>query len=163
MAHSDQKDGETLSEVNVIPLADLSLVLLIILMVLSPFVSQALIQVQKAQASAAVTKEENTQPEVPVIVSYAPGDLKLNGAKVTDSLDLALRLDQVMPKRRDRTVLLTASPDVIHGDVVNLMDVIRRHGGDGLTMVKWDPNAQPPEPIEQASLPTRMLKAVRRS
>ena len=38
MSHKMTQDEETLSEVNVIPLADLSLVLLIILMVLSPMI-----------------------------------------------------------------------------------------------------------------------------
>ena len=53
---SDKED--VLNEVNVIPLADLSLTLLIILMVLSPMVNQALIQVAAAKAVTAQTQEE---------------------------------------------------------------------------------------------------------
>jgi len=49
--------------------------LLIILMVLSPMVSQALIQVAAAKAQAAHTKEEITTPETPIVVSFAPGIL----------------------------------------------------------------------------------------
>ena len=48
MAQKLTDKDETLSEVNVIPLADLSLVLLIILMVMSPMISQALIQITAA-------------------------------------------------------------------------------------------------------------------
>src|ERR1700680_3713307 len=91
---------EALSEVNVIPLADLSLVLLIILMVLSPLVTQALIQIQAAKAAAAQTQEEVTQPETPVIVSFAPGILKLNGVSMHSDLEFVQRLDQVMFNRR---------------------------------------------------------------
>ena len=72
MAQKLVQEEETLSEVNVIPLADLSLVLLIILMVLSPLVTQALIQIQAAKAAAAQTQEEITTPETPVIVSFEP-------------------------------------------------------------------------------------------
>ena len=39
MAQDQSNNDDTLSEVNVIPLADLSLVLLIILMVLSPMIT----------------------------------------------------------------------------------------------------------------------------
>ena len=75
MAQQMANNDESLSEVNVIPLADLSLVLLIILMVLSPMVSQALIQVTAANAAAAQTREElpDAVPETPIIVSFAPG------------------------------------------------------------------------------------------
>ena len=73
MAHKLTQQDEPLNEVNVIPLADLSLVLLIILMVLSPMVTQALIQVAAAKAAAAQTQEEITTPETPVIVSFEIG------------------------------------------------------------------------------------------
>ena len=53
MADVRQTDkDEPLNEVNVIPLADLSLVLLIILMVLSPMIMQSMIKVQSSKASA---------------------------------------------------------------------------------------------------------------
>jgi biopolymer transport protein ExbD len=44
MSQKMAEQDETLSEVNVIPLADLSLVLLIILMVLSPMIMQSMIK-----------------------------------------------------------------------------------------------------------------------
>src|SRR5215510_2971605 len=94
-----EKD-ETLNEVNVIPLADLSLVLLIILMVMSPMISQALIQVTAANAAAAQTQEElpTAQPETPVIVSFAPGVLMLNGIKMGSDIEFVKHLDEIMPK-----------------------------------------------------------------
>ena len=141
MSQQMANEDETLSEVNVIPLADLSLVLLIILMVLSPLVTQALIQVQAAKAAAAQTQEEVTQPETPVIVSFAPGILKLNGVSMGSDLEFVKRLDEVMFNRRDKSIILTAAPELSHGKVVHLMDVVRHHGAESLVMVKWDPNA----------------------
>jgi len=139
MAQQQTEDGEVLTEVNVIPLADLSLVILIILMVLSPMIAQTLLHVNKAEATAALTQPEVTEPETPITVSYAPGALKLNGKIMVSPLDLVRELDILMPKRKDKTVLMTAAPDLQHGEVVILMDLIRRHGATGLTMVKWDP------------------------
>src|SRR5437773_998622 len=100
MAQQMNDKDESLSEVNVIPLADLSLVLLIILMVMSPMISQALIQVSAAKAAAAQTQEElaNPQPETPLIVSFAPGVLTLNGVKMASDIDFVTRLDQILPK-----------------------------------------------------------------
>jgi len=141
MAQHTHPEDEPLSEVNVIPLADLSLVLLIVLMVLSPMISQALIQVASAKAAAAQTQEELSTPETPVIVSFAPGELKLNGIAMGSDLEFVTRLEAVMASRRDKSVLLTASPVLLHGKVVHLMDVCRRHGAQSLVMVKWDAGA----------------------
>src|SRR5665213_4106557 len=107
MSHSQDTNNDTLSEVNVIPLADLSLVLLIILMVLTPMIAQSLIQVQSAQATAAQTKEEFTQPETPLIVSYAPGQLKFKGTLFSSPLDFVAALDRVIAARKDKSVVLT--------------------------------------------------------
>ncbi len=136
-------NDESLSEVNVIPLADLSLVLLIILMVMSPMISQAIIQITAAKAAAAQTQEElaSPKPETPIIVSFAPGVLKLNGIKMSSDIDFVKHLDAMMPGRRDKSVILTASPDLMHGKVVRLMDVVKRHGAETLVLVKWDPSA----------------------
>src|SRR5262249_19611467 len=137
---------EVLNEVNVIPLADLSLVLLIILMVMSPMISQALIQVAAANAAAAQTQEELQQPETPVIVSFAPGMLKINGILMGSDLEFVKRMDDIMGRRRDKSVILTASPDLTHGKVVRLMDVVKHHGAKELVLVKWDPNADVNKP-----------------
>lgn len=135
---------EVLNEVNVIPLADLSLVLLIILMVMSPMVSQALIQITSAQAAAAQTQEDlaTPQPETPLIVSYAPNQLKFNGTLMGSDIEFVKRMDDVMTRRRDKSVILTASPDMPHGKVVRLMDLIKRHGAKDLVLVKWDATQQ---------------------
>ncbi len=143
MSHKQNANDESLNEVNVIPLADLSLVLLIILMVMSPMISQAIIQITAANAAAAQTREElaSDKPETPVIVSYAPGNLKLNGVKMGSDLEFVKRLDAIMPGRHDKSVILTASPDLTHGKVVRLMEVVKRHGADNRGLVKWDPAA----------------------
>lgn len=142
MAQQLPTDDETLSEVNVIPLADLSLVLLIILMVMSPMISQALIHVASANATAALTQEELETPETPIIVTYAPGLLKINGESMNTDIDFVRRMDDLMARRRDKSVILTASPQLTHGKVVRLMDIVRRHGAKELVMVKWDDEAQ---------------------
>lgn len=139
MASRPADSDETLAEVNVIPLADLSLVLLIVLMVISPMVMQGLIQVTSAKASAAQTKEDlpDLKPEVPVIVSYEPGLLKLNGVAMAQ-LEFVAHLETTLAHRKDKSVNLTASPNLTHGEVVHVMDLIQHHGASTLVMLKWD-------------------------
>src|SRR5258705_13882875 len=114
MAQKMAHDDETLSEVNVIPLADLSLVLLIILMVLSPMITQALIQVAAANAQKAQNQEELKTPETPIIVTFEPSGLKLNGAVMGTELDFVKRLEEIMVTRRDKSVMITAAPQAMH-------------------------------------------------
>ncbi len=142
MSHPTSSNEEALNEVNVIPLADVSLVLLIVMMVISPMVSQALIQIQAAQATDAHTREEvQDVPETPVIVSFEPGALKLNGTVMGSDIEFTSRLRDIMSKRKDKSLLLTASPAVVHGKVVWIMDLIKRNGVKTLTMVRWNPEA----------------------
>ncbi len=144
MAQQINDKEDVLNEVNVIPLADLSLVLLIILMVMSPMASQALIQIAAAKAAAAQVQEElPAVPETPVIVAYEPGALKLNGTVMGSDIEFVKRLDEIMPRRKDKSVILTSSPELTHGKVVRIMDVIKRHGATELVLVKWDAAANP--------------------
>src|SRR5579864_8253407 len=96
--------GEPLNEVNVIPLADLSLVLLIILMVLSPMIMQSMIKVQASKATA-IKSLSQQPPEPPLILAIDPNQITLNTVKVTSDLDLAARLAQALGNREDKTVL----------------------------------------------------------
>jgi biopolymer transport protein ExbD len=148
MSQQISDKDEVLNEVNVIPLADLSLVLLIILMVMSPMISQALIQVTSAKAAQALTQEElPAEPETPLIVSYGPGALKINGTLMGSDIEFVTRLGDIVARRRDKSVILTASPDLAHGKVVRLMDLIKRHGAKDLMLVKWDVAAAAEAPV----------------
>lgn len=151
MAQKLTESDEMLADVNVIPLADLSLVLLILLMILSPIISQAMIQVNAAKARAAENQQDLATPEIPVIVTDEPGALLLNGIRMGSEMEFVKRLSTLMGTRHDKSVLLTASPLLTEGKVVHVMDLIKRHGADNLIMVKWD--AGNAESAAIASLP----------
>src|SRR5271167_3770608 len=98
MAAAPQNQDEALSEVNVIPLADLSLVLLIILMVLSPMIMQSMIKVQATQATAIKSMAEKPK-EPPLILLVNPDGIFLNTVKMNTDLDLASRLSMALQQR----------------------------------------------------------------
>lgn len=135
MAAGPQQDnGDTLSEVNVIPLADLSLVLLIILMVISPMIMQSMIKVVASRASAQKAGPEQKEPPLIVVVN-ADGSVLLNTVKVSD-LDLAVKLATAFGDRVDKTVLVTADPAAEHGRFVTVLDIIKQQGAQKISVLK---------------------------
>ena len=127
--------GEPLNEVNVIPLADLSLVLLIILMVLSPMIMQSMIKVQSSRASAIKSLKEQPK-EPPLILALNPNGISLNTVKVVDDVDLAARLAMALGNREDKTVLFTADPKVLHGRFVQVLDIVKQQGAEKIAILK---------------------------
>ena len=134
MSHPQMKEDEALSEVNVIPLADLSLVLLIILMVLSPMIMQSMIKVHATRASAIKSLQEKP-PEPPLILLINPGGILLNTVKMNSDLELAARLAQSLGARDDKTVLITADPSVLHGRVVTVLDIVKQQGAEKIALL----------------------------
>ncbi len=135
MSAAPVQDEETLAEVNVIPLADLSLVLLIILMVISPMIMQSMIKVQATKASAVKTVDK--QPvEPPLILLINPNGIFLNTVKMNTDLDLAAKLAQSLGARMDKTVLITADPAVLHGRVVSVLDLAKQHGAEKIALLR---------------------------
>jgi len=134
MAAIQTKQDEELSEVNVIPLADLSLVLLIILMVLSPMIMQSMIKVHATRASAVKSLQEKP-PEPPLILLINPNGVFLNTVKMNTDLDLAAKLAQAIGTREDKTVLITADPAVLHGRVVEILDLVKQQGAEKIALL----------------------------
>src|ERR1700690_4234109 len=127
--------GEPLNEVNVIPLADLSPVLLIILMVLSPMIMQSMIKVQSSRATAVKSLAEKPK-EPPLILALSAHSISLNTVKVADDVDLAARLSAALGNRDDKTVLFTADADVLHGRFVQVLDLVKQQGADKIAILK---------------------------
>jgi biopolymer transport protein ExbD len=135
MSAVQQDTDETLAEVNVIPLADLSLVLLIILMVISPMVMQSMIKVQATRASAAQTAPDE-KPEPPLILLINTDGVYLNTVKISTDMDLAARLATALGNRNDKTVMITADPAVLHGRVVTILDLVKQQGAVKIAMLR---------------------------
>ena len=129
------EDGDTLSEVNVIPLADLSLVLLIIMMVLSPMIMQSLIKVQSSKASAVRSLDKDPQ-EPPIILALNADGTYLNTVKIGNDLELAGQLATQLGNRKDKTVLYTVDPSVMHGRFVQVLDLLKLQGAEKIALLK---------------------------
>ena len=119
---SSGKGGPTAS-INVTPLVDIVLVLLIIFMVLTPSMLKHL--------TTAIPDEpdddtpQSHQPSTSIIVSIAADrELKINSETVTMST-LVPKLKHRIEASRKRIVFFQAEDEVPYGDVVRLMDLAK--------------------------------------
>lgn len=131
----DRRSGsgrQPLAQINVTPLVDVMLVLLIIFMVTAPMMEKGLDvnlpQVGKASDLAA--KQE------PLIVSVTKGGgLAVGSERVANVTRLEAVLKQQLAGRKDPEVFLKADRDVPYGAVVEVMAAVRGAGVNKLGMV----------------------------
>lgn len=134
MQSSANQDTEAeITEVNVVPLADVTLVLLILLMLLSPMAMQSMIQVQAAQAVA--TNSQPTISEKPIFVDIQKNGFTVNGKEIATEYDLFRVIQRNVVGKRDRTVLISSQPDVKYQNVVRVLDLVRQSGAVSLSLV----------------------------
>jgi len=121
--HSEYEDAIT--EINVTPLVDVSLVLVIIFMAISPFMLKAGIMVSESKAGAAkgkVALDKNVQ-----ITLSSDGLILVNGKAVLIQ-DLLKKLKVEIPKSKDGLVTLQAEQENLVGEVVEILDISKQSG-----------------------------------
>jgi biopolymer transport protein TolR len=120
-----------LADINVTPLVDVMLVLLVIFMVTAPMLHQGV--------SVSLPKTETTNlpssVEDPIILSItADGRYYINETPVARGL-LRDRLNAYLRTRKDRTVFLKADRTLSVGTVVETLDVLNRMGIENLGFI----------------------------
>lgn len=124
---------DELSDVNVTPLADVSLTLVIMIMVISPMVFQSMIQVQPSQVVAMDTKTD--KKDAPLFVDVTPGGFTLNNRPLSSEYELFRKLQRSLSHRRDKTVLISASKKVPYHKVIRTLDIVKQSGALSLSLV----------------------------
>jgi biopolymer transport protein TolR len=126
----DNRDRGTMSQINVTPLVDVMLVLLVIFMVTAPMMQQGVqVNLPKAETKAL------TAPEESVVVSIEKsGGVYINSAQIPAG-ELRAKLSEMFAKRSKKEVFLKADKDVTYGEVVKTMAEIKGAGIERLGMV----------------------------
>lgn len=125
----EEGGGEIVAEINITPLTDVFLVLLIIFMVTSSVMSQMGVDVNLPQASNATSQSQSEG----VIVTLLPnGDLKVNGDEVvrTEPGGLESALKSAFGKTASRLVILEGDRQAFLGNAIEVMDRARKAGAD---------------------------------
>ena len=130
---SDEKESTTLSEINVTPLVDVFLVLLIIFMVTTPMLQQGIdVQLPRESTTNIEAQERDT------VIITKDRRIYLNERRITLS-DLHERLKQKVALNKGSEVFLRADKNVPYGFVVKVMANIKRAGIEKLGMVTESP------------------------
>jgi biopolymer transport protein TolR len=124
-----RRGGSTLAEINIIPLVDVVLVLLLIFMLTAPMMYRG-IDVNLPKASAKPTAVEERM----VLTVTKDRTLYLN-EKPVPAASLDTQLATAFRDRKDKTLYLKADSGLSYGTVVETMDRVRRAGIERLGMV----------------------------
>jgi biopolymer transport protein TolR len=137
----ESDDMTDMAEINVTPLVDVMLVLLIIFMVTAPMLTQGL-DVALPQAEGKSFELASNNPAKVTITNA--GAVYVDGTSV-GSTDLDLTLGPMLRSRRIKRALLEADEGVPYGRVVAVLDVMNRAGVEQLGMITrpGEKNARP--------------------
>ena len=120
------------SDINITPLVDVVLVLLIIFLVITPLLQMG--YDVKVPPKAPPTNIADIPPDQ-LVVSLMPNNkIFLNKQELTVQ-QLATQLADNLKNRRDKTVFFSADDTVLYGDVARVMDVVRNAGANNLGIV----------------------------
>jgi biopolymer transport protein ExbD len=116
-------DDEAIAEINVVPLVDIILVVLIIFMVTAPLIMKPSISVNLPKASSG----ESSQTTQLTIILSGDGKLYLNDKEIDIPGVLAAAQAEVI-KNPEIQAIISADKDVPHGKVVTVMDTVKQGG-----------------------------------
>ncbi|MGE0615549.1 MAG: ExbD/TolR family protein [Bacteriovoracia bacterium] len=130
-------DAPIMAEINITPLTDIFLVLLIIFMVTSSVMSQTGVDVDLPKASEATSA---AQPEGTIVTLLADGGLLVNGQRVpsaggaVDWAAFRADLKRAFSGAKSRSVILEGDRKAFLGAAVELMDEARQAGAEGFAI-----------------------------
>ncbi len=129
--HSNDDDGEAsiVAEINITPLTDIFLVLLIIFMVTTSVASQLGVDVNLPAASQKTTQ---AQPEGVIVTLLPGGGMKVNDGQVKagDYVAMEASLKTAFGKSKSRLVILEGDRQAFLGSAIEVMDHARQAGAD---------------------------------
>jgi biopolymer transport protein TolR len=142
--------GGVQSEINVTPMVDIMLVLLIIFMVVTPFLQQGITvalpkNMNNPDVDPNIIKESSIVISIPNDGEYYLGKIRVPKEQLSEKVDSMLKN---VKKDEDRIVYIKSGVGVSYGDVVTVINEVRKLGVDkiGLVADKKKGGAAAPKP-----------------
>src|SRR5579872_1843202 len=124
--------GSLKADINVTPLVDVMLVLLIIMMLIAPMLQQGA-AVNKPEAANGVDKPD-TQDQTVVAVD-ALGHFYVNALQVRDPADLIPRVQKALEDKKEKIVYLKGDKDAKYAAIMNAMDAFRKAQIENIALI----------------------------
>jgi biopolymer transport protein TolR len=123
-----------MAEMNIVPLIDILLVLLIIFMVITPTIPKGL-DAQVPQPSPPNQKENTELLAKTIVVQVnADGSLKINQDSVTWDT-LGPRLEEIFKERAEKVAFVKGDDSVMFAEVARAIDIMRNSGIDKVGLI----------------------------
>src|SRR5215470_15467364 len=129
--------GGLQSEINVTPMVDIMLVLLIIFMVVTPFLQQGITvalpkNMNNPDVDPNIIKESSVVISIPNDGEYYLGKNKVQKADLNDKVD---RMLKNIKNEQDKIVYIKSGVKVSYGEVVGIINEVRKLGVDKIGLV----------------------------
>jgi len=137
-------DDDAIVAINITPMVDIMLVLLIIFMITANLVDKDAIKVELPEAATGEATEKTV-----LGLTISPDRLwYLNGTEITeDDLRTFIKGELANPEALEMSAIIAADKNVPHGDVIKMIDVIKQEG-----VFKFALNIDPPAGSPKAAL-----------
>jgi biopolymer transport protein ExbD len=132
MKFSDTEDDAIVAEINITPLTDVFLVLLIIFMLTSTAMMESGLQVKLPSAKSSAAANNDTQKPLFVTVDK-DGHIRVNESPATDD-NLGALLKAELEKTANKTVIIRGDEGILLGKAVQIMDLARNSGAEKIAV-----------------------------
>ena len=129
--------GALSSEINVTPMVDIMLVLLIIFMVVTPFLQQGITvaiprDMKSPDVDPNIIKESSVVISIPKDGEYYLGKVPVTKNELNDKVD---RMLKAIKSEQDKIVYIKSGVNVSYGEVVGIINEVRKLGVDKIGLV----------------------------
>ena len=128
-----QEKNEGIHEINMTPLIDVSLVLVVMLLLLTPLAFESSIAVRKAVASAKASEKKLKEERIEINV--ISGDSILVNRDTVPRKGLSDVLGSMLKDRTDRRVVIECGDHIKHGVFVDVLDQVKLSGAGEIAVL----------------------------
>jgi len=123
--------GGVKSDINVTPLVDVMLVLLIIMMLITPMLNQG-VAMRLPEATNSVDKP--TTQDNTVIAISKDGSVYLNAKPISEA-ELATKINEALETKKEKSVFIKADEEAAYSAVMAAMDQLRQAGVEDIGLI----------------------------
>jgi biopolymer transport protein TolR len=123
--------GGVKADINVTPLVDVMLVLLIIMMLVAPMLEQGV----SVKLPKAVNASDKPQAQDQTIIAVAANKSTYVNAQPVSEADLGRRVSDILESKNEKIVIIRADEEVEYGAVMAVMDQLRTAGVEDIGLI----------------------------